>query len=148
MSSIEEQLLAARASGNPAAISDAIPFAGFMGFTLTQGAQGLVGALAYDEKLIGNPRLPALHGGSIGAFLEMTALAHLMWEIEVPGIPRTINITVEYLRSGKPENTFASAVITKHGRRVANVSVTAWQSDPAKPIATAHGHFLLPEAKD
>jgi acyl-coenzyme A thioesterase PaaI-like protein len=145
MSELERQLAAARASGDPAAIGESIPFARFMGFSVARDERGLITRLEYDEKLIGNPRLPALHGGSIGAFLEMTAMAHLMWEMEVPGVPKTINITIEYLRSGRPENTFARAVITKHGRRVANVSVSAWQSDYEKPIATAHGHFLLPD---
>ena len=147
MSEIERQLAAARASGDPAAIGDAIPFARFLGFSVGRDDKGILARLSYDGKLIGNPRLPALHGGSIGAFLEMTAMAHLMWEMEKPGVPKTVNITVEYLRSGKPEDAFARAIITKHGRRIANVSVTAWQADEAKPIATAHGHFLLPEAE-
>ena len=58
-------------------------------------------------------------------------------------VPKTINITVEYLRSGKPQDTFARAVFTKHGRRVANVRAYAWQDDPTKPVAAANAHFLL-----
>ena len=37
----------------------------------------------------------------------------------------------------------AQAIITKHGRRVANVRAEAWQEDRSKPIAAMHGHFLL-----
>ncbi len=58
-------------------------------------------------------------------------------------LPKTIDISFEYLRSGKPRDTFAQATITKHGRRVANVRVVAWQEDPSRPIAAAHGHFLI-----
>ena len=58
-------------------------------------------------------------------------------------MPKTINITVDYLRSARLVDTHARAMITKHGRRVANVQVRAWQGDESKPIAAAHAHFLL-----
>jgi acyl-coenzyme A thioesterase PaaI-like protein len=58
-------------------------------------------------------------------------------------VPKTINITVDYLRSARVADTYARAVITKHGRRVANVQVRAWQGDESRPIAAAHAHFLL-----
>ena len=58
-------------------------------------------------------------------------------------MPKTINLTIQYLRPGKAEDTFARAVITKHGRRVANVRVEAFQSEPDKPIVIANGHFMV-----
>ena len=79
----------------------------------------------------------------IGAFLETTALATLIWASDSEFLPKTIDISFEYLRSGRPRDTFAQATITKHGRRVANVRVVAWQEDPSRPIAAAHGHFLI-----
>jgi acyl-coenzyme A thioesterase PaaI-like protein len=99
--------------------------------------------LRFSDDIIGNVRLPAIHGGVIGAFLETAALATLIWASDSEFLPKTIDISIEYLRSGKPRDTFAQATITKHGRRVANVRVTAWQEDPARPIAAAHGHFLI-----
>lgn len=128
------------------ALLQAIPFAKLLGVTATTDDGGRVIAhMAFAEHLIGNPRLPALHGGTIGAFLEMTAIIQLMADMEVPGIPKTVDITVDYLRSGRPRDTFARAIVAKHGRRVANVRVEAWQDDPTRPIATAHGHFLVPD---
>lgn len=99
--------------------------------------------LRFSDDVIGNVRLPAIHGGVIGAFLETTALATLIWASDSQYLPKTIDISIEYLRSGRPRDTFAQATITKHGRRVANVRVVAWQEDPARPIAAAHGHFLI-----
>ena len=32
-----------------------------------------------DDKLIGNPFLPAIHGGATAAFLEIAALVELSW---------------------------------------------------------------------
>jgi acyl-coenzyme A thioesterase PaaI-like protein len=88
--------------------------------------------------------ISALHGGTVGALLESAAILKLLWEGSAGAVPKTINITLDYLRSARAtEDTFARAIITKHGRRVANVQVRAWQRDEAKPIAAAHAHFLL-----
>ena len=127
-------------------LMQAIPFARLLGVTATNDESGRVIAhMPYADHLIGNPRLPALHGGTIGAFLEMTAIAQLVANMAEPGIPKTIDITVDYPRSGRPRDTFAKAIVAKHGRRIANVRIEAWQDDPTRPIATAHGHFMLPE---
>ena len=48
---------------------------------LTAGAHELTAILPYDEKLIGNPILPALHGGATAAFLEVTAIIGLSWSM-------------------------------------------------------------------
>ena len=104
--------------------------------------------LRFSDDIIGNVRLPAIHGGVIGAFLETTALATLIWASSSEFLPKTIDISFEYLRSGRPRDTFAQATITKHGRRVANVRVVAWQEDPSRPIAAAHGHFLIKPRDD
>ena len=120
-----------------------IPYARFLGVGVDRRGNEITTVLRYKEALIGNPVLPALHGGAIGAFLEMTAMAQLAFETGIDAPPKPVNITIDYLRSGKPEDTFARAQITKQGRRVATVHVEAWQEDKSKPIAAAHGHFLL-----
>jgi acyl-coenzyme A thioesterase PaaI-like protein len=45
-------------------------------------------------------------------------------------------------------DTYGRAEITKQGRRVATVRAEAWQDDRSRPIAAAHGHFLLQAADD
>lgn len=103
--------------------------------------------MPFNQTNIGNPVLPALHGGSIGGFLELTAIAQLYVTEPKEKLPKPIGINIDYLRRGKPEDTYASAEIAKHGSRVANVRVTAWQSDRDKPIAILHGHFMLAQAE-
>jgi acyl-coenzyme A thioesterase PaaI-like protein len=56
-----------------------------------------------------------------------------------------IDVSVEYLRSGRPLTTFARAEIKKVGRRIANVHVEAWQDNRARLFAQGTGHFLMPE---
>jgi acyl-coenzyme A thioesterase PaaI-like protein len=125
------------------ALLDSTPYTRLLGIGVAEESDPPVLVLRFSEDLIGNIRLPAIHGGVIGAFLETTALATLAWTSESEFLPKTIDIAFEYLRSGKPRDTYARATITKHGRRVANVRVEAWQEDPARPIAAAHGHFLI-----
>jgi uncharacterized protein (TIGR00369 family) len=120
-----------------------IPYFNFLGMRLETQDDRLVSVLPGDKKFIGNPVLPALHGGVIGAFLESAAMIHLLATQEVTRVPKIINITVEYLRSAKPVETYAEAIITKPGRRVANLRVEAWQSDKNKPVAAAHANFLV-----
>jgi acyl-coenzyme A thioesterase PaaI-like protein len=125
-----------------------IPYARLLGLSIDSiDKHGqVVTRLRFDPSVVGNPNLPAIHGGVIGAFLEMAAIFQLVREGEGDHLPKPINLTVEYLRSAGPRDTYARATITKHGRRVANVRVQAWQDDPERPVAVAHGHFLMPQA--
>ncbi|MCF8469860.1 MAG: PaaI family thioesterase [Parvibaculum sp.] len=130
------------------ALMHAIPYARFLGITVDQRGNEITTVLHFSPKLIGNPVLPALHGGVIGAFLETTAIAQLAFETGVGPLPKPIGLTIDYLRSGKPVDTYGRAEITKQGRRVVTVRAEAWQEDRARPIATTHGHFLLNLADD
>ncbi|OYW90575.1 MAG: thioesterase, partial [Pseudomonadales bacterium 32-61-5] len=51
----------------------------------------------------------------------------------------------DYLRAGHYRDTFAACQVWRQGRRVANVAVTAWQTNQAEPIATARCHFKVDE---
>ena len=62
----------------------------------------------------------------------------------VPRLPKTIDLTVDYLRSGLPRDSFARARVVRSGRRYASVQVEAWQDNRARPHAQATGHFLMP----
>ncbi|MEO1293063.1 MAG: hotdog domain-containing protein [Pseudomonadota bacterium] len=143
-------------------VVQAVPYHRFLGIECERLGDELTTRLRFTPKLIGNPVLPALHGGVTGSFLEITSILQLAWanigdrvdaggearaQIEagrLPMLPKTIDITVDYLRSGRARDAYARAIVTKHGRRVANVRVEAWQDERARPFAAAHGHFLLP----
>lgn len=122
---------------------DAIPYCHFLGVETDLKGNELTTILRFSDRLIGNPILPALHGGVVGAFLEITAVIQLMLETESEELPKPVDIGIDYLRSGRPVDTYARATVTKHGRRVCNVRAEAWQEDHARPIAALHGHFLV-----
>lgn len=122
---------------------DRLPYARFLALTTAEEGDALTVTMPFSDKLIGNPMLPALHGGSTAALLELTAVAQVATLYPSLRLPRPINVTVAYLRSGRPRDVFGRARINKAGRRVVHVLAEAWQDDPDQPIATLSAHFLL-----
>jgi len=120
-----------------------IPYAQFLGVKIELAGDEMTAVLPFGNHLVGNPTLPAIHGGVLGAFMEMTALAQLLLTEGQARQPRVIDVSIEYLRSGRPLTTYARAEIKKVGRRIANVHVEAWQDRRAAPIAALRGHFLV-----
>ncbi|HAH08522.1 MAG TPA: thioesterase [Alphaproteobacteria bacterium] len=125
------------------ALLEQIPYCRFLGVEVDLKGHEITAILRFQPHLIGNPVLPALHGGAIGAFLEITAIIQIMFESGVLEVPKPVDINIDYLRSGRPVETYARAIITKQGRRVCNVRAQAWQDAFDKPIAALHGHFLV-----
>jgi uncharacterized protein (TIGR00369 family) len=122
-----------------------IPYAGFLGVRAELKGDELTLALPYSEHLVGNPLLPALHGGVVGALMELTALTQLAIASKSERFPKTIDVGIDFLRSGRPVETYARARVIKIGRRIANVQAEAWQRRRGEPIAALHGHFLMAE---
>jgi len=148
VSGLLERLAEARKSGDVARLAEAIPYARWMKIAPENGTGELLTRMRYHDDLIGNKYLPAIHGGTLGAMLEMTAIFHLLWEAETETVPKIVNITVDYLRSAGPRDVIASAKVTRQGRRMVNVFAEAWQDDRSKSVATANLHFLVQAADD
>lgn len=123
-----------------------IPYASFLGVRAELRGDELTLILPYSEHLVGNPLLPALHGGVVGALMELTAITQLAITSKSEKFAKTIDVGVDYLRSGKPIDTYARARVVKIGRRIANVQAEAWQNERSQPIAAMHGHFLVAES--
>ena len=121
----------------------AIPYVRFLGMTAELAGDEMTAILPFSPHLVGNTSLPALHGGVLGAFMEMTALTQLSIREPLRRQPRTIDVTIEYLRPGRALTTYARADVRKVGRRIANVQVEAWQETRASPVAALRGHFML-----
>ncbi|MGA7999381.1 MAG: hotdog domain-containing protein [Bradyrhizobium sp.] len=121
------------------------PFARCLG--IRAGDDGAL-VMPFSQKIIGNPILPAIHGGITGAFLETTAILGVTRELGVSALPKPIGLTINYLRSGRALDSYANVSIVKQGRRVVAFEAKAWQDDPTKPIASAFGHFMLRQTPD
>lgn len=119
------------------------PYARFIGLRAELAGDEMTALLPFSPHIVGNTFLPALHGGVVGAMMEMTALAQLALAQKSPSPAKTIDISIEYLRPARALTTYARADVRKVGRRVANVHVEAWQEERHNPVAALRGHFLV-----
>ncbi|AZE54267.1 hypothetical protein C4K03_2098 [Pseudomonas synxantha] len=133
----------ALARGNYDALLDLMPYGKLIGVECTRLGDELLFRLPANKDNIGNPILPALHGGVIAGFMELSAAMHLLVSTGAPSLPKIIDFSLDYLRAGQFRDTYAKCQVWRQGRRVANVAITAWQSTPAEPIATARAHFKI-----
>lgn len=122
-----------------------VPYAAFLGIKAEVKDNDILFILPGNDKLIGNPSLPALHGGVVGAFMEQAAAFHLIAKMNDPVLPKIIDFSLDYLRAARNRDTYAQCTLTRQGRFIANVSITAWQDDRDKPNAMARAHFLISE---
>ena len=120
---------------------DDIPYARFLGVTAVDGDPTLL-SLPYADSVVGRPGF--LHGGAIGGFLEVASIIALRHALGIESDARIkpINLTVDFMRGGRDKPTFARGIVTRLGTRVANVDASAWQDDPARPIAAARMNYL------
>jgi acyl-coenzyme A thioesterase PaaI-like protein len=120
-----------------------IPYAKWIGMKVDVQTQAPLFHLPFQASHIGNVLVPALHGGLVGGFLENAAILYLMWACQTTSLPRIVDFSIDYLRSGKPQDVWAQCDIVRQGKRIANVEIRGWQEEYTKPIVAARAHFLL-----
>ncbi len=133
----------ARRDGDWGPVTSAIPYARFLGLEAEIREGEFLTRLRFSPPLVGNASIPALHGGTLAALLECASIFQLLAEMETVVLPKTINVTIDYMRSGRATDTWAKATIARLGRRVASVHAFAFQEDRRAPVASATGHFLV-----
>ncbi len=98
--------------------------------------------MPFHDDVVGRPGF--LHGGAIAGLLEFAAFTALAKAIGDEAVAmKPVTVTVDYMRGGIPQDTYADAVIERLGKRLANVEAFAWQAERDKPIASARINFLL-----
>lgn len=125
---------------------DLPPYAELLGLrTRRDDDGGLVWVMPFAQQVVGRPGF--LHGGAIAGLLEFAALGTLHEALgDEPVSVKPITVTVDFMRGGTEQDTFAAATITRLGKRIANVESFAWQSDRSKLIATARMNLRLRRA--
>ena len=120
------------------------PYAQFLGISTRRSESGeLQFVMPFADIVLGRPGY--LHGGAIAGLLEFAAIGAIFEAIgSSAGVSvKPINVTVNFMRGGTDHDTFASAVVTRLGTRVANVEAHAWQQDREKPIAAAQMNVMV-----
>jgi len=139
-----------------------VPYIGFLGIGFDRRGDELTALLPFDPKLIGNPLLPALHGGATAAFLEVTAIIELAWSwlwedmekgaldpraidpAHLPQLPKTIDFTVDYLRSGLPR-CLCTGPRQPLGAALCQRPCRGLAGQPRPPVRP--GHRAFPDAR-
>ncbi|MDD2061284.1 PaaI family thioesterase [Pseudomonas sp. GD03860] len=142
---VHQQLRQAHAEGDYQPLLALIPYATLIGMQCSRQGDDLLFCLPASKDNIGNPLLPAIHGGVIAGFMELSAALYLMIFSESAAIPKIIDFSIDYLRAGHFRDTYAQCQLWRQGRRVTNVAITAWQGSQSEPIATARAHFKIEE---
>lgn len=140
-------------TGDGRALVALVPYAAWLGVTLTvvprSGGHEPLSSLPFRPDLTGNPVLPAIHGGVVAAFMENAALLHLLLlptaDTAPMRIPRSIDFSIDYLRSARTVTLEARCHVERIGRRVAQVQIRCTQSedDGERCVAVARAHFQL-----
>jgi uncharacterized protein (TIGR00369 family) len=141
---MEQARRLAREQKDCSALLGLVPYAGYLGLRIDLGDPAApVLCLPYKPTLIGNSSLPAIHGGVVASFMESAALMHLLLLLDEHRVPKSIDFSVDYLRSAQAVDSYAACAVERLGRRVAQVQIRCWQANPAEPVALARAHFLL-----
>ena len=139
----QEIIQSAQTSCDFGPLVESIPYAQLIGLEFQRFGDDVIFKLPFHPDNVGNPVLPAIHGGVLGGFMELSASIHLMMFMDTPLLPKIVDFSLDYLRAGRSLDTYAECQVWRQGSRVANVAINAWQTSRDNPIATARAHFLL-----
>lgn len=117
---------------------DSVPFNQLLGLRIEELARGLCRmALPFREVLIGDPQRRALHGGVLSAVMDTCGGAAVWTQIDRGDRLSTVDLRVDYLRPGLPEELFVEARVLRLGNRVGVASMSAFHSGRGQePVAT------------
>lgn len=100
--------------------------------------------VAYDKKLIGNPKTGVVHGGVITSLLDTLCGVVVMSAIPENTPLATLDLRIDYLQPATPGETIrASAECYKVTGHVAFVRGLAYHDVSGDPIANCTGTFML-----
>jgi uncharacterized protein (TIGR00369 family) len=130
-------------------MSDLPPYAVALDMSVVDELNGVpVIAMPFADRVQGRPGF--LHGGAISGLLEMAAVAAIHRALKSRGSDsaiKQVNVTIDFMRGGLSQMTYAAGEVTRLGRTMANVEARAWQDDPDKPIAMGYMHYLIRSPK-
>ncbi|MHB8528575.1 MAG: PaaI family thioesterase [Caulobacteraceae bacterium] len=133
--SLLEEMGAAMAQGTPQSAA-----LGMQLVSVTPGSG--VMKVPYREDLVGDPATGVLAGGVITSLLDHVC------GLSVGSLHRggtaTLDLRIDYMRPAQPRrDVLAAAHCYKLTHSIGFVRASAYESDPADPIATAQAAFVL-----
>ena len=100
------------------------PFSALLRLKIESASEGQVSVrMPFDPRLLnyGPPDVP-IHGGAIATLADFAACA-AVWTMAETQRSATISMTVNYTGPGVQSDLIAHAIVRRHGRRVASITV-------------------------
>ncbi len=122
-----------------------VPFHRFLGISFAELGEGhAIVELPFRNDLIGNPALPALHGGVISALLDTCGGAAVWSKVGSDDTVSTVDIRVDYLRPARAATLFGTGRVVRLGNRVGVAELRAYHAaEEDKPVAIGTGVYNL-----
>ena len=120
-------------------MQEQIPFNAFLGMQVDHLETGRARLrVPFRPEFIGDPIRPALHGGRLSAVIDTCGGAAVWTTVDPLARLSTIDLRVDYLLPGRPEDLLVEAWVIRSGRRVGVASMRAFH-DSAKEQTIAEG---------
>lgn len=125
-----------------------IPFNRVLGIQVDEIRKGFAAfSVPYRPELIGDPDRPALHGGVISAVADACGGCAVWSAVGPTDRVSTIDLRVDYLRPGRPEELRCTGEVLRVGNRVGVAKISVLHpSAPEALIAEAKGVYSIKRA--
>jgi len=125
-----------------------VPFVQFLGMKFISVESGLVLIeVPFRRELIGNPEVPALHGGVVSALLDTCGGAAVWSQLSKADRVSTVDLRIDYLRPARPEKLIGSGRVIRLGNRVGVTELRAYHPGAeAEPVAVGTGVYNVHRA--
>ena len=130
-------------------IEEFIPMHQLLNIQLVEIRSGFAKLMVpFRPELVGDPRTNALHGGVISLALDSVGGAAAMTTlVSHEDKLSTIDIRVDYLRPGKPEDLFVEGELARSGNRIIVTRMRAYHAD-LQPVAEGKGVYNVRRKTD
>jgi uncharacterized protein (TIGR00369 family) len=127
-----------------------IPFNRFLGMRLLELGEGFARVeIPFRPELIGNPYVPAIHGGVLSTLVDTCGGAAAFTQITPPETVSTIDLRVDYLRPGESRALVCESRVSRMGNRVASVDSKIFHpEEPERLIATGKAVYNVKRTRD